>query len=365
VPLGLPDPTPNIPPTNRPTHGKWLLGKKLFFDKTLLTGVSRHLSQSCSDCHRPAEGYTVNSERTPTMPRLNPPTLINCVYNKRQFWDGRVAHLEEVIQRTLEDEPAPGKPPEEDVLGYRHAWPEVVAKVRRRYNEDFVRVFGSVATQDSIGKALATYMRTILSGHSVYDRAEAERIKAKAPTLQADHFEPFLNERTREALGAQKLTAGQTAVELRHGAELFRGKARCALCHGGPLFTDQDYHNLGVGESEYARNGTRGLETGRFPHLPAGLKDRRYIGAFATPTLRALPRTAPYMHDGSRGSLEGVVKYFNSGIDAEDNPYLAPELLEGRGKARKLDLDDRDVRALVLFLRALDGDPIPKIVAEP
>jgi cytochrome c peroxidase len=88
------------------------------------------------------------------------------------------------------------------------------------------------------------------------------------------------------------------------------------------------------------------------------------IGAFRTPSLRALPRTAPYFHDGTGPDLRSVVKYFNHGIDT--NPYLAEPLrADERGFPKSLDMDNDDQAALVMFLRALDGDPVDRIVAGP
>jgi cytochrome c peroxidase len=141
---------------------------------------------------------------------------------------------------------------------------------------------------------------------------------------------------------------------------LFHAKG-CAVCHSGPLYTDHDFHNIGIGESEQFR--LSGEETGRFVQAPIGLKEPRLIGAFRTPTLRALPRTAPYFHDGSAPDLRHVVEYFNKDVRGSRD-YLAaalrPDAL-GRGKALEMMADDVD--ALALFLRALDGEPVDGIVA--
>jgi cytochrome c peroxidase len=128
------------------------------------------------------------------------------------------------------------------------------------------------------------------------------------------------------------------------------------------LFTDQDYHNLGIGDSGPFR--PPGEEIGHFVHVPIGLKEARLVGAFRTPTLRALPRTAPYFHDGSHPDLRTVVKYFNHSVNGF-RTYLAPVLLDDDGRPRRLDLSSDDEFALVLFLRALDGAPVDGIVAAP
>src|SRR5262249_31102144 len=106
VPLGLADPTRNIPFSNPPTARKWALGKRLFFDKDFLSPREAD-RRSCASCHRPEYGFTLNSYQGRDV--FKPPSLINCLYNAYQFWDGRAFVLEEVVQRVLEDE----RPPDE------------------------------------------------------------------------------------------------------------------------------------------------------------------------------------------------------------------------------------------------------------
>jgi len=118
---------------------------------------------------------------------------------------------------------------------------------------------------------------------------------------------------------------------------LFQGRARCARCHLGALLTDLAFHNTGVAwrNGEPADSG-RALVTGQAVD----------VGAFKTPTLRHVTRTAPYMHDGSLATLEEVVDFYDDGGHA--NPYLDQRL-------RPLGLSDRDKAALLAFLRALEG----------
>ena len=150
---------------------------------------------------------------------------------------------------------------------------------------------------------------------------------------------------------------GMTA-EGRRGEAIF-ARQGCVGCHPAPLYTDHDFHNVGVGESERFRQP--GNETGRFAHVPIGLKEPRLIGAFKTPTLRALPRTAPYFHDGSYPDLRSVVKYFNHSING--NRYLAQSLrLDAAGTPKALEMNADDQAALVLFLRALDGDAVDNVL---
>jgi cytochrome c peroxidase len=365
VPLGLPDPTPNIPAVNPPTHGKWRLGKILFFDRELLQGPdSRRIA--CADCHRPVDAFT---ERRAVARHafFNVPSLMNCVYNRHQFWDGRATTLEEAIQRTLEDDAAPAvvvKP--EQAPEARHAWSGVIARLRdsSRYRQEFARVFGTPPTLDNAAKALATYLRTILSGNSIYDRAAANRAARKGDTLQAADFRAALDDNTILALAGPSLTGQQTAAALVRGHALLHGKARCAVCHGGPLFTDHDFHNVGIGESDSLDGLVAGRERGRFRRLPAGLKDRRYIGAFKTPTLRGLPRTAPFMHNGSVETLEHVLDYFNAGMRPFHSHLLDPELRSG-SEPWHPGLTPAEIRDLLMFLKSLNGEPVAAVVAQP
>jgi cytochrome c peroxidase len=346
VPLGLPDPRPLLPEANPPTLGRWQLGKKLFSDPVLQVGAD---SYACATCHDPRRGFTQPRDVAVGSTR-NTLSLINVVYNRSQFWDGRVGALEETLVRALTDE----KPADESDAPRTHRWGGLVATLagNAEYRQQFRRVFGiAQPTQDASAKALATYLRTLLCGDALVDEAERERRQHEAPVLLSEHFLPFLAEKAMQALEAEKMNKGDVARQLARGAALFHGKAGCVSCHGGPLFTDRDFHNIGLGERD--STPPAGAETGRFAVVPIGLKESRLIGAFRTPTLRALPRTAPYFHDGKRRSLREVVAFFALHVDV-DNPYLAPAL-RARAADVRLDFDVQDSDALVLFLNALDG----------
>jgi cytochrome c peroxidase len=185
---------------------------------------------------------------------------------------------------------------------------DVVARLKdtEDYHKLFQAAFGRDVNAEDLAQALASYLRTILSGDSPFDR--------------------YVNG-AREALSA----------EARQGLELFRGKAHCTACHVGPNLTDEGFHNTGV-----AWRDGRFLDTGRFT-VTGKEADR---GAFKTPTLREVDRTAPYMHNGSLATLEEVIDYYNCG--GNRNPYLDAEL-------RPLHLTAEEKQALVAFLRALTG----------
>src|SRR5262249_54977317 len=152
--------------------------------------------------------------------KVNEPTLINSVYNSYQFWDGRAAALEEVVQRSLEDErPAAGQ------AERHHVWSGVVERLRAepRYKERFLKVFGTAPTQDAVGKALATYLRTILSGNSVEDRAEQERMARKGKGLTAADYEKALDGTALELFQRPTSEKAELAKELHDGHLVFRG----------------------------------------------------------------------------------------------------------------------------------------------
>src|SRR5262249_19885179 len=158
------DPTPFIPETNPPTLAKWELGRQLFFSTVYL---SKKQTESCASCHVPERGFVWSTRKHG---EFNTPTLVNVVFNRHQFWDGRATHLEQVVALSLEDEL------ETDSKGFRHTWGGAVRRLREspKFNKQFDHVFGTNPTQDAVGKALATYLRTLLAGDSLHDRALVE-----------------------------------------------------------------------------------------------------------------------------------------------------------------------------------------------
>lgn len=356
VPRGLPDPTPWLPAGNPPTPAKWQLGKKLFFADVLPLNNAEPITKadriSCAYCHRPEHGYAENLATSRHGSR-NTLSLINVVYRKHLFWDGRADSLEQTVVRNRADEKLPlaDRPT-------RHAWGSIVAVIRddKDYRSDFQEVFGiRQPTQDAIAQALATYMRTILSGDSTIDRA------TEPAGLNAGTLETWLEESVLKIGGGLKRDVA--AKQIVTGHALFHGKARCHLCHPAPLYSDGDFHNIGLEKSDIRQ--ILGDDLGRFDFAPLGLKEARLRGAYRTPSLRALPRTGPYMHQGKLTTLLEVIEHFNSGITAKHNDFLARSLREGPGRARALDLNSHEAAALVLFLRALDGGPVDAKVAQP
>src|SRR5262249_21364399 len=338
---------------------KWQLGKQLFFDDVIQMEKAERLF-SCASCHNPAHGFAENAAVSQYMNR-NALSLINVVYNRRQFWDGRSDVLEATILREQHEDATRTA----SDLAKKHNFVELGKSLRgnEKYRKRFQDVFGiPEPTPDAAAKALATYLRTILSGNSVIDRAEHERGRKKGLVLTPEHFRSVLAADDLGALGG--VSAKEAAERLEQGYRLFTGKAQCSVCHPlNGLFTDQDFHNIGLRQERVEFE--LGNVEGRIATVPIGLKEPRLVGAFRTPSLRALTRTGPYMHDGSKDTLTKVVEHFNSGVSTSLNPYVARQLVAGPNEPRRLNLDEGERRALVLFLEALDGGPVDPIVSGP
>jgi cytochrome c peroxidase len=397
VPLGLTQ-NPPVPAENPVTVAKWALGKQLYYDRIL----SSDGRVACASCHDPKKGFTDRSPFSTGIKNLkggmSAPTVFNTAYQPFQFWDGRASSLEDQSQ-------GPVMNPVEMFSGDGHAWNAVVRRVRARpdYVRQFAAVFGTPPTRDSIAKAIATYERTVLSGNSVHDRAEVamrKRVEEEETgkfELSAKDYEAVLkaafaakDANALESLGLDPAKdaarAPETAKAIDRGRAVFFGKARCNSCHAGDNFTDYQFHNLGVG----VKDGQ--VPPGRYGALPTGAKDPALVGAFKTPTLRHLLGTAPYMHDGSEDTLAKVVDFYDKGGNANEyldnkmrdyeaeKEYLLsagnhtrykgpPVALLGKSKTPvvplKLNLTKEEKQDLVLFLRALQGDPADSIVADP
>lgn len=279
------------PEDNAPTPEKIALGKQLYFEPRL----SSDNTVSCASCHDPKHGFSNNDTFATGVDGQrggrSAPTVINTAFQAFQFWDGRAGTLEEQALGPIQN-PIEMNLSIEDAVKRLNAIPG--------YKAQFQKVFGTAATPEAIGKAIAAYERTILSGGAPYDRFTAGDEKALSPAA-------------------------------RRGWVLFFGKARCSACHSGPNFTDNAFHNIGVGMAAESPDAGRSAIS----------KLEGDTGAFKTPTLREIARTAPYMHDGSEKTLTDVVQYYNKG--GTHNEYLDEEIFP-------LKLTDDEVADIVKFL---------------
>ena len=319
------------------------LGRKLFMDRRL----SANGTMSCGMCHVPEQGFAANELATAVgieghSLRRNAPTVLNVGFQEMLFHDGREQRLENQIWAPLLAGDEMGNASKEVVL----------ARVRELvdYAPLLERVLaGRDLTPQMLEAALAAYQRTLVSGGSRFDR----RFYARE--------------------------AGALSTQEQNGFELFRSKARCGACHriqiDYALFTDHQFHNTGVGwarQKPAARVRVPlapGVETeipfalieslvtpvapdyGRFEvtgHEPDRL-------AYRTPNLRNIALTAPYMHDGSIATLEGVIEFYDRG--GIDNPGKEPFL-------RPLGLSGEEKQALVAFLRTLTGANVGQLASE-
>jgi cytochrome c peroxidase len=307
-PLGLPPVL--IPNGNPPTAETVALGRKLYYE-TQLSGDNKI---SCATCHNPAMGFTdglpVSNGFGGKKGTRNAPTVLNAAYNPVQFWDGRAPSLEDQAGGPIQNP-----------IEMNQSHDVMVAKISKlgQYKDEFDKAFGpGKITVEKVEMAIASFERTVISGNSPFDRYQ---------------------------YGGDKTAMSTSAIR---GLGLFRdkNKGNCVTCHTiddkYALFTDGKFHNLGVGVDS---NGDL-KDQGRYD----ATKQEADRGAFKTPTLRNIAKTAPYMHDGSDKTLKDVVDFYVGG--GTSNPHLDKDIKE-------LKLSGAERADLVAFLEALTGDMPP------
>lgn len=325
-PIG-PLPPVQANPDNVPTPERMALGKALFFDYR----ISGSGTINCATCHVPEQGWTVQSPFSPAHPgfieRRNSPTLLNVGYVNALIWDGRAPSLEkqaigstknplhknqniDALMKTFSDDP--------------------------RMVEMFKAAYGKGPNPTDYGKAIAVFQRHfIVTGDSPFDRY-------------------MKGEKTALSDSAQR------------GMKLFEGKAQCVSCHNGPNFTDSGFYNVGLGRNP-ALDDAAHQEILKFDAKRKGVKEweavtsdlGRYLvthdpedkGRFKTPTLRNLPDTKPYMHDGRFATLEEVIDFFDQGGEKPEN---------GKTQIKPLHLSETEKQDLKAFLLSLQGS-LPEI----
>lgn len=303
------------------------MGKLLFFDGRL----SGDGSTSCATCHDPNKGWADGMPLSKGYPGAlyfrDTPTVLNAVHGRYMYWDGRLpaSDLQTLVRDHLSEShfmQADGR--------------LLIERLRQlpAYEQGFKDAFGGEPTYGRILNALTAYLQTLRSENVPFDRfLQGEETSISEPA--------------------------------KRGAELFKGRASCIQCHDGPMFSDGGFHNLGLtsnrdifrtperhitfrrffktlGISEYAKLRE---DIGRY----AITKENEDRGRFRTPTLREVSNTAPYMHDGSLGTMEDVIEFYNKGggSDPRKDPLLQP-----------LNLTENEKSDLVEFLKSLSGTPI-------
>lgn len=328
---------PEVPADNPPTAAKIALGQKLYFDERLSTDGT----VACATCHDPGHAFVDPRGKATSagvggaMGTRNAPTVLNAAFLSSQFWDGRAPTLEaQAVQPLI-------NPIEQGFADH----PAVVRHLRglKDYPPLFRAAFGDEAvTIERVGQAIASFERTLLTLDAPIDRflaGDEDAIPASA----------------------------------KRGWQLFNGKARCNTCHGRidvlPLFTDDLFHNIGVGVeridfSSVARQAEASVEQGQsidelaLTDSEASALGRflvtgepKDMGAFKTPQLRNVALTAPYMHDGSEATLEEVIAFYDRG--GNDNPYLD-------GGMRPLALTDQEKADLVELLKTFTSSDLKR-----
>ncbi len=324
LPVGLEAGAANvfIPENNPMTRAKIELGRQLYFDERL----SSDNTISCASCHDPMQGYGAETAFgigvQGQQGGRNSPISYNRILSKGQFWDGRAATLEEQ---------AVGPVANSIEMGNTHPACVETLEAIPGYKKQFDVIFKDGVTIDNVGKAIATFERAIVTGPAPSDAYDAI---SKFEKVFADDLE-FLDEepelKAKYTILKEAVAKSPMSESAQRGMVLFAGKANCAACHAGANFTDEQYHNLGVGMT------AKEPDLGRFVVTEVE-KDR---GAFKTPTLRNVALSPPYMHDGSQRTLEEVVEWYSKG--GHKNPWLSD-------KMKVLNLTDQEKADLLAYM---------------
>jgi cytochrome c peroxidase len=332
--VGAPDEATRaaIPPDNPQTPEKIALGQKLFFDARL----SADETVACSTCHDPARAFTdgrpVSIGIKGRAGQRNAPTILNALYNKFQFWDGRAKTLEQQAALPIINSVEMGQP----------SLDAAVARIAaiEEYQRAFKRVFGSAPNGPDLVRAIASYERTQLAFDSPFDNFIAGDKNAIEPS----------------------------AIR---GWNIFNTRGRCNKCHAlsedkldVTNFTDNDFHNIGIGIIRHnvvalARQAEQLVNSGDAAAIDRAAiqtdmsaigrflisKKEADIASFKTPNLRNVLVTGPYFHDGSQETLWDVLDHYNKG-DGLQNPYLDEDI-------QPLALTEADIDDVVAFLASL------------
>ena len=287
-----------FPADNKPNKDREYLGKLLFFE----TRISGSKVMSCATCHNPSlgwedaqplavgHGHKILGRKTPT--------ILNLAWAPLLFWDGRADSLEAQALGPIEAAGEMNMPLKSAVSSLKEI---------KGYKKLFDKAYpGEGITTKTIGKAIAAFERTVVSGEAPFDRWIKGNSKAISKSAA-------------------------------NGFKLFNTKARCANCHSGWSFTDHSFHDIGL----------KTKDKGRAEHLP--LPTMQF--AFKTPGLRNITERAPYMHNGSEKTLEEVMDFYNRGGDVK-RPSLSVEM-------KPLGLTKSEIKDVVAFLKTLTSKDKP------
>jgi cytochrome c peroxidase len=270
-------PQMQIPEDNPMTVEGVSLGRKLFYEK-MLSGDN---TQSCASCHSPQHAFTDPNQYSTGIDGIqgnrNAMALINMGWQQSFFWDGRATTLE---QQILEPIPNP--------IEMHQSWKDATAKLSSsvEYRNMFFKAFGEDGIDSiKVSKAIAQFLRTMISGTSKYDVM-------------------YKYENSMVLTANEQVILTQVTPEEWAGYDLFKSLngADCFHCHNGALMQVNKFSNNGL-DATFTDLG-RGAVTG----------NTNDNGKFKVPTLRNIALTAPYMHDGRFATLDEVIEHYSSGI---------------------------------------------------
>jgi cytochrome c peroxidase len=326
------------PTTLRPA--RVALGQTLFFEPRL----SGNGTVACATCHDPDRAFTdgrpVSVGIDGRVGQRNAPTILNALYNKHQFWDGRVTTLEQQAALPITN------PFEMGSVSIDDAASRIAGD--KNYQTQFMKAFGRDVNKQDMLSAIAAYERTLASFDSPFDHFVAGEANAISDSAK-------------------------------RGWELFNTKARCHLCHAltedqrdTTLFIDNDFHNIGIGILRHrvgplAQQAERELAQGHLSDIDATAiasemsvlgrflitKEQSDIASFKTPGLRNVLVTGPYFHDGSMQTLWDVMDHYNKG-DGIADPWLDKDM-------QPLALAEPEIDDVVAFLASLTSPQYKQI----
>jgi cytochrome c peroxidase len=307
-----------LPVVNKnPSEKQIALGEKLFTDKNL----SLNKGMACITCHDPNKGYAdglkTNLDNNGKPLDRNSPTLINAIYQKAFFWDGRSPTLDDQISAVFSNV--------KEFDSNVHKFSTEILK-DSSYIEIFEEVYGRVPTKNvEIIRAISAYVATLNGFNSKFDK----NIRAEEDTYTQEEKE---------------------------GLNLFMGKALCATCHFMPLtngtvppfYSDSEKEVIGVPKT--LQNKELDSDSGFY----SVYKEPLHKGMFKTPTVRNVELTGPYMHNGAYNTLEQVVDFYNKGGGAGLGFDLEHQTLP----FDELSLTEKEQKALVAFMKSLSDTDI-------
>ena len=290
-------PMPNLPIDNPLIQSRVRLGKRLFFDPIL----SRDESISCASCHEKNKAFTDGFSKSIGISgregKMNSMPLFNLAWKKKFSWDGRVSSLRDQALMPITNH-----------IEFDNSIETTVHKISndKIYKSLFSKAFNDdVVTGEKIGLALENYLLTLTSYDSKFDRAMSGKLEMTE--IEKRGFELFMTE---------------------YEPRLASFGADCFHCHGGALFTDNEFHDNGLKPKKLRNEENR---------------------IFSTPSLRNIELTAPYMHDGRFKTLEEVVSHYTSSVHRSEtlDPNIAKHPVQG------IQLNELDQKAIVAFLKTL------------